>query len=159
MPHIPAAQIRQLAEGGYLSRSEPVILLGDAGTGKTHMATGLAVEACRQRKRVRFTTAGDPDDIFYLNGRRVERRQGVLRLDDGTLAGSDLTMDAAVRYTVDNLGTGLAEALRMASLYPAQFLRLDDRRGRIAPDYRADLVHLGEDLAARATWIGGKRLG
>ena len=58
-PHLPAAQIRKLAEGGYLSRSEPVIFLGDAGTGKTHMATGLAVEACRQRKRVRFTTAAE----------------------------------------------------------------------------------------------------
>lgn len=58
-PHLPAAQIRRLAEGGYLSRSEPVIFLGDAGTGKTHMATGLAVEACRQRKRVRFTTTAE----------------------------------------------------------------------------------------------------
>lgn len=56
-PHIPAAQLRQLAEGGYLSRSEPIILLGETGTGKTHLATGLAVEACRQRKRARFTTA------------------------------------------------------------------------------------------------------
>lgn len=58
-PHLPAAQIRKLAEGGYLSRSEPIIFLGDAGTGKTHMATGLAVEACRQRKRVRFTTTAE----------------------------------------------------------------------------------------------------
>ena len=58
-PHLPAAQIRKLAEGGYLSRSEPIIFLGDAGTGKTHMASGLAVEACRQRKRVRFTTAAE----------------------------------------------------------------------------------------------------
>jgi DNA replication protein DnaC len=56
-PHIPAALLRNLAEGGYLSRSEPVIFLGEAGTGKTHLATGLAVAACRQRKRVRFTTA------------------------------------------------------------------------------------------------------
>jgi len=58
-PHLPAAQIRQLAEGGYLSRSEPIIFLGDTGTGKTHIATGLAVEACRQRKRVRFTTTAE----------------------------------------------------------------------------------------------------
>ena len=56
-PHLPAAQVRKLAEGGYLSRSEPVIFLGEAGTGKTHLAVGLAVAACRQRKRVRFTTA------------------------------------------------------------------------------------------------------
>lgn len=39
-PHLPAAQIRKLAEGGYLSRSEPIIFLGDTGTGKTHIATG-----------------------------------------------------------------------------------------------------------------------
>jgi DNA replication protein DnaC len=56
-PHLAAAQVRKLAEGGYLSRSEPVIFLGEAGTGKTHLAVGLAVAACRQRKRVRFTTA------------------------------------------------------------------------------------------------------
>ena len=41
------------------SRSEPIIFLGETGTGKTHLATGLAVEACRQRKRVRFTTAAE----------------------------------------------------------------------------------------------------
>ena len=58
-PHIPAAVVRHLAEGGYMQRSEPIIFLGEAGTGKTHLATGLAVEACRQRKRVRFTTAAE----------------------------------------------------------------------------------------------------
>ena len=57
VPSIPATLLRHLAEGGYLSRSEPVILLGEAGTGKTHLAIGLGVAACRQRRRVRFTTA------------------------------------------------------------------------------------------------------
>ncbi len=57
--HLPAALIRNLAEGGYLSRSEPVIFLGETGTGKTHLATGLAVAACRQKRRVRFTTAAE----------------------------------------------------------------------------------------------------
>jgi DNA replication protein DnaC len=56
-PHIPASRIRALSEGGYLERSEPVLLVGEPGTGKTHLATGLAIAACRQRKRVRFTTA------------------------------------------------------------------------------------------------------
>jgi DNA replication protein DnaC len=56
-PAIPAATLRTLAEGAYLARAEPVLFLGETGTGKTHLATGLAVAACRQRRRVRFTTA------------------------------------------------------------------------------------------------------
>jgi DNA replication protein DnaC len=54
---LPAVRLRELAEGGYIDRAEPVLLIGEAGTGKTHLATGLCVAACRQRRRVRFTTA------------------------------------------------------------------------------------------------------
>ena len=56
-PQIQAAKIRQLAEGGYVERSEPVVLIGECGTGKSHLATGLCLAACRQKRRVRFTTA------------------------------------------------------------------------------------------------------
>jgi DNA replication protein DnaC len=56
-PQIPAAKIRELAEGGYIDRSEPVVLIGECGTGKTHLATGLCLAACRQKRRVRFATA------------------------------------------------------------------------------------------------------
>ena len=54
---VPATRIRGLAGGGYLERAEPVVLIGECGTGKTHLETGLCVAACRQKKRVRFTTA------------------------------------------------------------------------------------------------------
>ncbi len=54
---VNAAQIHELAQGGYIERAEPVILLGDCGTGKTHLLTGLCVAACRQKRRVRFATA------------------------------------------------------------------------------------------------------
>lgn len=56
-PQVQATQIRELAEGGYLERSEPIIFIGECGTGKTHLATGLCVAACRQKKKVRFVTA------------------------------------------------------------------------------------------------------
>ncbi len=49
--------MRELAEGGYIERAEPVIFLGECGTGKTHLLSALCVAACRQRRRVRFTTA------------------------------------------------------------------------------------------------------
>ena len=54
---VSAAQLAQLAEGGYIERSEPILFLGDCGTGKTHLMTGLSVAACLQKRRVRFTTA------------------------------------------------------------------------------------------------------
>jgi N-acetylglucosamine-6-phosphate deacetylase len=93
---------------------------------------------------------------FALQGREVVARNGRLELADGTLAGSILTMDQALRYCINVLGVELEEALRMASLYPAAFLRLDHELGRIAHGYRADLVHLDDGLAVRRTWIDGK---
>jgi len=73
---IPAAKIRELAEGGYIERAEPVIFIGECGTGKTHLATGLSVAACRQKRRARFTTAAG------LVNELVEARQqnGVRRV-------------------------------------------------------------------------------
>jgi len=58
-PKIAASEVRELAEGGYIQRAEPVVLIGECGTGKTHLATGLSVAACRQKRRVRFTTAAN----------------------------------------------------------------------------------------------------
>jgi DNA replication protein DnaC len=54
---VSATQLRELADGGYIERTEPVVLIGDCGTGKTHLLTALCVAACRQKRRVRFTTA------------------------------------------------------------------------------------------------------
>jgi DNA replication protein DnaC len=56
-PNVSAAKMRELAEGGYLKRAEPVLFIGECGTGKTHLLTGLCVAACRQKRRVRFATA------------------------------------------------------------------------------------------------------
>jgi DNA replication protein DnaC len=56
-PNVTAAKMRDLSEGGYIERAEPVLFIGECGTGKTHLLTGLCVAACRQKRRVRFTTA------------------------------------------------------------------------------------------------------
>jgi DNA replication protein DnaC len=56
-PVVPAMQLAELAEGSYIERAEPVVFIGECGTGKTHLLTGLGVAACRQKRRVRFTTA------------------------------------------------------------------------------------------------------
>ncbi len=56
-PEISVIKIQELAEGGYVDRAEPVVFIGECGTGKTHLLTGLCVAACRQKRRVRFATA------------------------------------------------------------------------------------------------------
>jgi N-acetylglucosamine-6-phosphate deacetylase len=101
-------------------------------------------------------TAADGPDSFELQGRMVKRVKGCLVLDDGTLAGSNLTMDQAVRYCVNNLGVKLEDALCMASLNPATFIRADHELGRIRSGYLASLVHLSDDLTVLKTWIDGK---
>ena len=54
LPSLNQQKVLQLAQGDYLRQAEPVILIGNPGLGKTHIATALAVEACRQHQRVRF---------------------------------------------------------------------------------------------------------
>lgn len=99
--------------------------------------------------------AGGPDQ-FDLQGRHVTRAEGCLRLEDGTLAGSVLTMDEAVRYAVKVTRLELGDALAMASRVPATFLRRETELGLIAPGYLASLVHLDDDLRVRETWIEGR---
>jgi len=100
-------------------------------------------------------SVGSDRSSFDLNGRTVTRYGGKLTTDDGTIAGSDLDMAAAVRNTIEHLGMPLEAALHMASRAPAEFLRLGDELGRIAPGYRANLVLLDDDLGVVETWIDG----
>ena len=100
-------------------------------------------------------TVGTAMTGFTLQGREVLRDAGRLATADGTLAGSDLDMATAVRNCVDRLDLPLAEALRMASLYPAAFLGLDREVGRVASGYRADLVLLDDRIGVLGTWIAG----
>jgi N-acetylglucosamine-6-phosphate deacetylase len=101
-------------------------------------------------------TTGTDASAFTLFGRPIARRDGRLVTDDGTLAGADIDMAASVRNCVELLDLPLDESLRMASLYPAAYLGLDDRLGRIAPGYRADLALLRSDLSVLATWVSGE---
>ncbi|ADV26073.1 N-acetylglucosamine-6-phosphate deacetylase [Pseudoxanthomonas suwonensis 11-1] len=98
---------------------------------------------------------GSDDPSFELYGETITAVDGVVRNAAGALAGSALDMATAVRNTVRLLGLPLEEAARMASTYPARFLGVDSRLGRIAPGWQADLVLLDEALQVQATWVAG----
>ncbi|MBP2311103.1 N-acetylglucosamine-6-phosphate deacetylase [Azospirillum soli] len=93
---------------------------------------------------------------FQLYGQTIRVEGGRCVTANGTLAGSALDMATAVRNCVTRIGVPLDEALRMASAYPADFMGFSETRGRIRPGLAADLVHLDDGLAVRATWIAGK---
>ncbi len=125
-----------------------------------HPAALALAMRCRPHNRFMLVTdampsVGAAEKSFVLQGRRITVENGVCRDPDGVLAGSDLDMAGAVRNTRDLLEVDLAEACRMASLYPAEFLGLGGRLGRIAPGYQADLVVFDDDVQVAGTWIGG----
>lgn len=99
--------------------------------------------------------SGTDATSFMLFGRKVLRQDGRLTTEDGTLAGADIDMATSVRNCMQLLGLPLEESLRMASLYPAMFLGVDDQLGRAAAGHRADLALLRPDLGVLATWVGG----
>jgi len=70
-PNVPQATIAALADGSWINDRDSVILIGDSGTGKTHLAIGLAICACQQGRRVRFTTlAGLANELQEAESRR-----------------------------------------------------------------------------------------
>ncbi len=99
--------------------------------------------------------AGMEDGEYELSGRTVQLEGGFVRLPDGTLAGSSLTMDSAVRNAVTFLDVPLIEAVRMASETPAEILSMPEK-GRIAPGADADLVILDREGFVQETIVGGK---
>ena len=127
-----------------------------------HPASLRVALAAKPRGRMMLVTdamppVGAEDPRYELYGEVITAVDGVVRNAAGALAGSALDMATAVRNSVQWLGVDLAEAARMASTYPAQFLNLDDRYGHIAEGHQADLVLLDDALQVRSTWIAGQR--
>jgi N-acetylglucosamine-6-phosphate deacetylase len=116
---------------------------------------------CKEHARFMLVTdampsVGTNNASFNLQGRRISVHGTVCLDEDGRLAGSGIDMASCVRNAMSMLGLPLAEAVRMASASPAEFLRLGNDTGRIAAGYRANLVLTDEQLNVRETWIDGR---
>ncbi len=102
--------------------------------------------------------AGSDLTEFTLGGRRILRRQGRLTLEDGTLAGADLTLPEAIRCLITEVGVAPGAALAMATSRPAAVIGAQDWAGRIVPGGAADLVHLSSDWHLKQVWQAGAEL-
>jgi N-acetylglucosamine-6-phosphate deacetylase len=141
----PDAYVELVADGVHL---HPAVLRLAAGA-KPHLAV-LVTDA------MAAAAAGDGD--YRLGGMAVSVRDGVARLaDNGAIAGSTLTMAAAVRYAVQVAGLAIEDVVRAATASPAAMLGLNGV-GALRPGFRADLVVLGEELDVlrvmhRGQWV------
>ena len=129
-----------------------------------HPASAKLAIATKTRGKIMLVTdamppVGTSDTEFdFFDGRKVIRTGDRLNSTTGELAGSVLDMASAVRNTVNTLDVSLSESLRMASLYPAQYLALDTCKGRLAVGFDADFVVLDNDLYAVDSYIKGQRI-
>jgi N-acetylglucosamine-6-phosphate deacetylase len=97
---------------------------------------------------------------FPLYDRTVYVEEGKLTSTTGELAGSSLDMATAVKNTHEKLNIPLDESIRMASLYPAQYLYAGNElvRGQLKVGQQADFVVLANDLSVKETWIAGDKV-
>ena len=143
--------------GAALARAEYAEIIPDL----LHVHPGAIKAALRSIPKLFCVTdstaaAGMPDGEYMLGRQVVHKCMGGVRLADGTLAGSTLTMDQALRNLV-KIGLPLAEASRRVSTNAADYLG-ETLRGRLAPGCHADIVVLDRDLNLKAVYIEGEVL-
>ncbi len=100
---------------------------------------------------------GMPDGVYTLTGQKAILSEGAARLEDGTLAGSAVTLYDCMLRAV-SFGVGECEAIRAVTINPARVLGCSDRYGEIAPGRAADFVICDETLRRREVWLGGMRI-
>ena len=119
-------------------------------------ATMLAANAAGDRFVLitdAIAAAGKPDGEYLLGDRTVVLKDGACRLQDGTLAGSTLTMDQAVRNMI-SLGYEPQRAIAAATSAPAALMHREDL-GRLEPGAPADVCLLDDAFQVTQTLIGG----
>lgn len=126
-----------------------------------HPASVKIAQAAKAKGKMVLVTdampsVGASEKSFMLNSELIRCDNGRLTTADGTLAGSDLTMLAAVKNTIEKVGIDLDEAIRMASLYPAAMMGSADTLGKIQPGYNANMILITEDFSLLRSWIDGE---
>lgn len=140
---LPGLTIELIADGVHVHPASMRVAVNARGVDSSLLIT----DAMR--------AAGMPDGDYYLGELKAIVKNGEARLENGSLAGSVLTMATAVRNMVNLVGLELHQAVQMASLNPARRHRLDAEIGSLELGKRADLVLFDKDLTVDTTIVGG----
>lgn len=102
-----------------------------------------------------IAASGQGDGVYRLGSQRIKVSKGIARLEDGTMAGSTLTMIKAVENMVKMVGVDFMDALSMATINPARVIKIDDHKGSLVAGKDADIVIIN-NFDVIMTMIKGK---
>ncbi|MBE3127218.1 MAG: N-acetylglucosamine-6-phosphate deacetylase [Candidatus Atribacteria bacterium] len=146
--------------GAALSSPKLIVEMIADGVHLHPMVLKMLTQIKESEKLVLITDAmratGFKEGTYDLGGQEVIVTQGQAKLKNGTLAGSVLTMDKAVKNLVTKVGISLLNAVQMASYNPAKCLGIDDRKGSLEINKDADIVILNKNLETELTMVAGK---
>jgi len=140
----PELSVELIADGIHVHPKVMEILIKLKGAEKTILIT----DAMR--------AAGKPDGKYDLGGQEVVVKNGQAKLKNGTIAGSVLTMNKAIRNLVETVGISLMKAIQMATISPAKCLGIEGKKGSLKPGKDADIVILNRELEVELTMVKGK---
>lgn len=141
--HDPRVTLEIIADGVHVHPSV-IRIAFDSAPGRIALVTDA------------MAAAGAGDGHYDLGGLAVDVEDGVARLaGGGSIAGSTLTQDAAIRLAVREVGVAVTDAVAAASRVPARAIGRGHDLGALHPGFIADAVLLDEDFTVRGVWVAG----
>lgn len=135
-----------ISDGIHISYPTLRITYKQKGTDKVLLVTDAMMACCM------------PDGDYSLGGQRVILTNGAARLNNGSLAGSVLTLDKAVHNVYKNSDLPLYEIIKMATYNAAKHCTVDDHKGLIKEGYDADLILFDDNINIKKVFILGKEV-
>ena len=152
---------REPGTAGAILASDEIVAQVIADNIHVHPAVMNIIYKCKTADKLALITdaieaVGLGDGVYRLGPQDITVRNGQARTAGGSLAGSTLTLDTAMRNIIAATGCSLNDAATMCSWTPARSINMGDRKGNIAPGYDADLTILDAGLQVQGTIVGGK---
>jgi len=152
---------REPGTAGAILANDNVVAQVIADNVHVHPGVMNIIYKCKTADRLALITdameaVGLGDGIYKLGPQDITVHNGEARTKSGSLAGSTLTLDTAVRNIIAATGCSLNDAVTMSSWTPARSIKFGDHKGNLIPGYDADVAILNDALQVQKTIVGGR---